>query len=945
MFSLSELDLGEATTVQHRIKTIDCTPARQPLRRQPMLYAETVDKHIDEMLKASIIEPAQSEWASNLVLTKKKDGTTRCCVDYRQLNERTIKDSYALPRIDECLDTLKGAVWFSTLDLRSGYHQVAMHPGDADKTAFVTRRGMFRFRRMPFGLCNAGATFQRLMDVALAGLNYECCLVYLDDIMVFATDAETHLSRLRKVFEKLQAVNLKLKPSKCSLLQKEVSFLGYIVSPAGISADQSKIESVKNWPTPNKLREVRGFDGLCSYYHKFIQGFSDIAAPLHDLTKKNQPFVWSQKCQAAFDELKQRLCTAPVLSLPANEGTYILDCDASDHGIGAALHQIQDGEEKVLAYGSRLYGKCEKNYCVTRKELLAVVFFTKVFKQYLLGREFVLRTDHAALQWLQRTPEPIGQQGRWLEKLQEFQYRIIHRAGRKHTNADSLSRKPCRQCDLCNSTTSAVTENKVKNPWSPSKLQEAQKQDPDLQFIYKTVENNVRPDWAEILGQSSTIKTYWHMWDDLHIRYGVLYRKTRSGIFLVIVPQKMKKDFFKIVHEDITNGHLGVKRTRLQTKRRAYWVGWSKDVERLCKECNQCARYHRGLPPKLGPLQPIPTGETWERLSIDITGPHPRSVTGKMYILTMMDQFSKFVEAVAIPNQEAKTVAKALVDNVIVRYGTPLQILSDRGTNFESTLFHELCIILKIDKIRTTSYHPSTNGMLERFDRTLNSMLARVVSDNQKDWCLHLPKVMAAYRATVHEATGFSPNFLVFAHENRAPMDLVFGRPLEDSEHRPTYSEYVETMADTMESSYRTVREHLGKAAEIRKKRYDMKVRPSQFAIGTFVWYYTPRKYVGKSAKWQKFYTGPFLVIDVLPPVNYVLQKTKRSKSFVAHVDKLKICHDDTLVSWTTEITATTPTSDGEIEEVNPDLPTGDLEVQESVRPKRKKQLPRRYDC
>ena len=1053
VFSMSDLDLGTAAVVQHRIDTGNNHPVRQPLRRQPLTYIDVIDSQTQALLDAQVIEPAASEWSSNVVLVKKKDGSMRFCIDYRHLNERTIKDSYALPRIDECLDTLKGATWFTTLDLRSGYHQVAMDPKDADKTAFVTRRGMYKFKKMPFGLCNAGATFQRLMDVTLSGLRYESCLVYLDDILVFANDVESHLRRLQEVFERLRSVNLKLKPSKCTLLQRRVEFLGYVVSNNGLSADQLKVDAVETWPVPNKVRDVRSFLGLCSYYRKFIQGFANVAAPLHALTQKNRKFEWTTACQQSFEELKRRLCSAPVLSLPRDEGCFILDTDASEHSIGAAIHQVQDGEEKVLAYASRLYSKAEKNYCTTRKELLAVVHFTKLFKQYLLGRKFIVRTDHAALQWLQRTPEPIGQQARWLERLQEFDYQIVHRPGRNHTNADALSRRPCRQCELCavvsedisvvNAITTPVPRvnvqvspssalnsaevcesnnitqskeilgdvrgappqyseavdvpacNVVKvaeprvettfDPWSPKELSEAQNIDSDLVFVKTALSRNEKPRWEDVLFAGEATKTLWHMWDDLVLINEVLYKKSLTGDCLIVVPRSLRKAMFKLIHEDLSNGHLGVKRTKHQLRKRAYWVGWSRDVQRFCLGCTQCATYFRGKPPKQGFLKPIESGEFGERLSIDVTGPHPKSVSGKIYILTMIDQFSKFVEAVAIPNQEAKTVARALMQRWILQYGVPVQILSDRGTNFESNLFQELCTLLGTDKVRTTAYEARTNGMIERWHRTLNSLLAKMIDDRQRNWCEKLPYVVAAYRATVHESTLMSPNFLIFGRENRAPVDLILGRPTEDGDRRPTYCEYVEEMADRMERAFALAREHLDKAAQVRKKRYDLRVKKQEFAVGEFVWYYTPRKYVGKSAKWSKNYIGPYMVVGYRPPLNYVLQKSRKSTTFIVHIDKLKKCYDDALVGWVpvrcsnedvlnvtddtvsesvrdtaeivqdelssddTTVTPNTADSDPEVIEWDRDglLPAEDRDEPAALesRPKRKARKPARYLC
>src|SRR5437867_4229034 len=287
--------------------------------------------------------------------------------------------------------------------------------------------------------------YQRWINVVMAGLNFEVCLVYLDDIILFSSTVAEHLERLKLLLRRLRWANLKLKPSKCFLLQREVHFLGHIVSAGSIATDPEKTEQIRTWPRPQTVHEVRSFIGLASYYRRFCKDFGQIAAPLHALTGKNSRFVWTEDCEIAFEALKQCLVSSPVLAMPSDHGEYRLDTDASNVAIGAVLSQVQGGEERVIAYASRTLSRSERNYCVTRRELLAVVHFAKQFRSYLLGREFLIRTDHSALRWLKLTPEPIGQQARWLERLEEFTYKIEHQPGHKHTNADALSRRPSRQ--------------------------------------------------------------------------------------------------------------------------------------------------------------------------------------------------------------------------------------------------------------------------------------------------------------------------------------------------------------------------------------------------------------------------------------------------------------------------------------------------------------------
>ena len=324
VFSQSENDLGCATMMTHSIDTGSARPVRQQLRRYPPAHLEAISKHVDAMLHQGVIEPASSPWASNVVLVRKKDGSYRCCIDYRQLNLATRRDAYPLPRIDACLDALGGAKWFSTFDLRSSYHQVPMNRDDRDNTAFICHRGMFRFKSMPFGLVNAGATFQRLMDVAMAGLHLNICLVYLDDIIVFSETEEEHLERIKMVLERIRVAGLKLKPEKCTLMQKSVSFLGHVVSGDGFSTDPEKIRAVTEWPTPSCVKDLRSFLGLASYYRRFVRGFASLASPLHDLMKKGVHFEWTEEADAAFQALKAALTSPPILAMPTDGGQLVL---------------------------------------------------------------------------------------------------------------------------------------------------------------------------------------------------------------------------------------------------------------------------------------------------------------------------------------------------------------------------------------------------------------------------------------------------------------------------------------------------------------------------------------------------------------------------------------------------------------------------------------------
>ena len=444
VFSRSDYDIGRTTLIEHSIETGQAAPFRQPLRRHPQVYLQTIDEETENMRKSGIIEPACSPWASNVVVVTKQDKTPRITLDYRQLNQVTRKDSYPLPNIADCLDAFEGASFFCALDLRSSFYQVPLAEADRDKTAFITRRGQWRFKSLPMGLCNSPGTFQRLMDLVLRGLTWSSVLVYIDDIVVYAHTAAELRKRLEEVFQRLRSANLKLKPSKVKLFQREIKFLGHKISAEGIAMDESKIAEIVNWPTPRNLLDVKKFLGMAGYYRRYIKDYAELARPLNDLNKKDEPFIWTYDRKGAFEYLKQRLASAPILAMSKDDGKFILDVDASEFAVGAVLQQEQDGLLRVIGYSSKSFNTHEKNYCITRKELAAIIFGLSQYRQYLLGRAFAIRTDHAALTYLLTAKTPIGQQARWLDFMSEFNFEIIHRAGISHINADSLSRKsPC----------------------------------------------------------------------------------------------------------------------------------------------------------------------------------------------------------------------------------------------------------------------------------------------------------------------------------------------------------------------------------------------------------------------------------------------------------------------------------------------------------------------
>uniref|UniRef100_A0A3B1IQI2 Gypsy retrotransposon integrase-like protein 1 n=1 Tax=Astyanax mexicanus TaxID=7994 RepID=A0A3B1IQI2_ASTMX len=816
-----------------------------------------------------------------------------------------------------------------------------------------SRKGLFTWNVMPFGLCNAPATFQRLMDRVLAGLQWETCLVYLDDIILLGKDVPEMLQRLAQVFDRFRQANLKLKPTKCCLFRRQVSYLGHIVSAQGIATDPEKVRKVQQWPQPTCVSEVRQFVGLAAYYRRFVQDFATIAKPLHELTKKHVRFQWTPECQAAFEELKSSLTSTPVLGYPRDHGNLILDTDASNFGIGAVLSQVQDGAERVLAYGSRRLSSTEQNYCTTRRELLAVVEFTRHFRQYLLGRPFIVRSDHSSLRWLVNIKEPEGQLARWLEKLAEYDFQVVHRPGHHHQNADVMSRRPCRTTCPCNMTDPAdvackvthrgvqcdlephITQNSdaatppelrvvgveehhkagvrtvttvpqldqdqastLFKGWSLEDLRAAQKADPDIGPLWRWLdEGSERPTWADVSPLGPAIKAYWSQWKRLYMRDGVLVRRFYSNNETefhpqMILPRVFRQDVQQQMHDGPVGGHFGVERTLARVQTRYYWYQMREDITLWCRTCTSCAAKAR--PPKTpqAPMGTVRVGAPMERIAIDLMGPMNETDRHNRYILVAQDYFTKWVEAYALPNDQAVTVAEVLTSEWVCRYGAPQTLHSDQGSNFESEVFQKMCELLGVEKTRTTPFRPQSDGQVERFNATLQKILATTAERCHWDWDLMTPFAVMAYRATKHSSTGLTPNMMLFGRELTEPIDLVAGLP-PDHDDAKTPPEYVIQLRNRLELAHNIAREVLGQSVERAKKQYDKNVLKNRYEVGEAVWHLVKgtKRVRNKVRKFLPSYEGPYFVLGQLDDLVYRIQKNPKTRAKVVHHDKLKPYH------------------------------------------------------
>ncbi|GET01638.1 retroviral-like aspartic protease 1 [Rhizophagus clarus] len=534
----------ECQTMPHHITTIEVPD----IEEDEDVEEETVEEEADEAIEESEEEyeteddekqqEQLSQWTSPVVVVEKKNGKKRLCVDYRKLNKVTKRDCYPLPRIDDMLETLSGSQWFSSLDLASGFWQVELDQKDREKSTFITRFGTYEFTVMPFGLCNAPATFQRLMDTVLRDILWQFVVVYIDDINVGSKTFEEHLLHLEQVFSRLAQAGLKLSPEKCFFFKDEIPFLGHVVSRHGIQTDPEKLRVIKEFPIPKDLTQLRGFIALASYYQKFVKNFSRIVEPLNRLLKKNTPFVWGNDQVDSFEYLKTCLMTPPILSYPNFEKPFILYTDASTFALGAILSQKnEDKKERVIAYASRTLGKHERNYGITELECLAVVWAVKHFHHYLHGQKFTVITDHAALRYLLNLSNPAGRLGRWLMFLNSYNLEIINRPGKQHTNFLTT----------------------LLLPVHLSKEQQAAIKRKSRYFV--------------VIDEQ-------------------LYKKNKSNPNrpLKVVKQDEIDDVLHHMHSDPLAGHFSLDETYRKIKIRYYWPQMFEDVRNYVKTCDECQR-------------------------------------------------------------------------------------------------------------------------------------------------------------------------------------------------------------------------------------------------------------------------------------------------------------------------------------------------------------------
>ena len=902
-FATDSNDLGNCSLLAHDIDTGDSRPIKQSPRRPPLSAGDAETQIIDDMLAAGVIEPSTSEWASPVCLVKKPDGSYRFCIDYRRVNAVSRKDAFPAPEVQDAIDSLRGSRWFATLDLLNGYWQLGMTDRAKERSAFCTRRGLFQFRRLPFGLSGAPATFCRLMSTVLGDYLGVLCLCYLDDVIVFAKTQQELLQKLDKIFQRLSQYGLKIKPSKCVLFRTEIQFLGHLITTSGVQPLPDKVKAITDWPTPRCLRDVRAFYGLAGYYRKFVAKFATIAEPLTRLTRKGTKFVWTDEADEAFRKLKDCMLEVPTLAFPYPDRPCIVDTDSSDVAYGSVMSQVVNGQERPIAFFSRVMSTSQQNYCATRRELLAVIASLQHFRHYLLHVPVILRTDHHSLKWLKTFKRPEGILARWLETLSEFDITIEHRPGRIHSNADGLSRQTCKQCwgktakepwidelERANECTGPLGLHALQllPELSDETMKELQTEDSAIGQIRSWLDSDYEPTVDDLRQLPPEGRKIWSQRTSLTVINDVLIRKCDNENNL-IVPDSLRRRLFDSAHAGPLAAHLGPDRTLAQLRPYYYWPGMSKDIRNWCQACDICA-CSRGPPPRAhAPMQKVIAAAPMDMVAIDILCGLPPASDGSTCILVAVDYMSKWAEAYALPNEEAHTCMTALYNGFFSRFGLPTQLHSDQGRNFESKLVQELVKLTGIRRTRTTPFHPRSDGQTERMNRTILAMLRATAHDNPEDWPEKLPVVMSAYRMTVHSTTGVSPNEAMLGRNTRIPATLIAAPPEELVQLTVPYNV---KLRDNMRSAHEKVRTFTHRAAKTQKSHFDAKIKAVSLRLNQLVWLFWPKPLLRmQKRKLTRLWIGPYRIKCFKSDVVVQIEHIRSGRTQVVHVDRLIPCN------------------------------------------------------
>ena len=956
LFATTMSELTQAKGVEHTIELTTETPVKRAPYRVSAKERSIIQEQITEMLSTGIIRPSHSSYSSPIVLVRKKDNTSRFCIDFRELNAITVKDRFPLPVIPDLIHSLQGCKYLSTLDMFSGYFQIAVAEKDRHKTAFISTAGLYEFNRLPFGLTNAPAVYQRMINDVFKEYLYSSMMTYLDDVIIFSRTFDEHIKHLENAFNKIDEYNLRMKPSKCTFLAKETYFLGFVISEHGIAADPKKLNVVKNFPQPKTQRDVRSFLGLTGYYRSLIKNYGKIAKPLTDLLKKdcNKKIIWTDEIDASFQELKNRLIKSPILAHYIPDEKLILYTDASNFAAGWILCQIQDGKERVLEYGSKVFNPTQQKYCVSDKEMLAIVTACTKLRHFLAGESFIIRTDHHALCFLMRVRDPSGRLMRYGLRLQEFDFKIEHKSGKSHMHVDALSRYPesdntekyddveeipvfiseieglhkipCKSLNNCilrqevkpyfieipNQTIATLEDLNMR--WTES-VYITERPRKDISFILTNIEPEPEQFCAEFTldeydMSKAQLEDKWcqsivkalernnpKALKRFELKNGTLYKKTfddyGNSKTLLCLPRELRQPVLQELHASLVGGgHGGYFKTSAKLRDRFYYPKRDQSVRKFILSCDCCQFRKSDTTPK-GTLTPIRTGKPFDLIGMDLIGPLPRSGVERFsHIICCVDYATRYTITKAISEANKEEIADFLIKDIILEYGAPRRILTDNGTPFTSNTMQSVLDFYRVSHSYAAPYRPNVNGLTERTNRTLIDSISLYCSSNQTNWSSVLKCITFCHNTARSRSLKFSPGFALRGFEPTLILDVNLKIDIDsDIRHMPEY----------LTDARHLISENLKDAQHLQKEKYDEKHKDIRFNVDDLVAVYRKRRRKGVNEKMMRKWEGPYKVIKTYqkPKDYYQLENINNPEvREQIHVSKLKKWYQRTEEDW-----------------------------------------------
>lgn len=891
--------LPPSQRIKHRIHLVETN--KISFRQQYKLsYSEKEEltKQIDKLIQQGFIQNSISPFNSPVLFVKKKDGTMRMCIDFRVLNNNTIKDRFPLPQIDELISKFYGAKVFSKLDLMSGYYQVRIDEKDVEKTAFSTEYGHYEWKVMPFGLTNAPATFQRMMNNLLQPLLNGFVQVYLDDIFIYSSDENQHDEHVRKVLDILQDKQLIAKKSKCAFFYRELRFLGHVITAEGIKADPDKVEKVKNWPTPTTIKEAQMFMGLTSYYRKFIKNHSKIANPIHKFITKQEK--WDKSQDEAFEKLKNSLIHSPVLIHPNMDNAikdshpFVVHTDACGNALGYTLEQYNDDGKSlgVIAYGSKKLIGSQLNYGIYDREFLAVVEALRTWKYYLQGRHFIIVTDHQSLIYLKnQNLIDSTRVARWLDFLANYDFEIKYVSGKINTAADALSRYPHEAAENINVIDTidlflmnlefatpaflfqineiTITEQ-VMNEDLKRDIIESYAKDSVYREIYQVLKENL-PIPNSI---HNTIKHYQY-------KDGLLYYKTllNTEAFRIVIPQLygLPQRLIKNAHANVTAGHFGPWKTYKNLVDLFYWKSMFPSIKKFCNKCIECQRNNSSTQRIQGLFSPLPVPEgRWTDVTMDfITGIPTTINTGYNMIMVLVDRMTKMAHM--IPCKKTATAsecARMFIDHCFKHHGVPKRLVSDKDIRFMNRFWYTVHFMLGTSLLFSTTNHPQTDGQTENLNKTVNHLLRKYCGNDHARWDTYLSTVEFAYNSTFHDSIKCTPFEMAIGYVPDSPKKISAWN-VNDNRYSPRAEEYIRRLNLVLKQT----QDNIVEAQREQELQHNRSRRLYEYKVGD--WILLHRDAFGANAKYSKIqpvYYGPFRLVKKIHDNAFEVDLPKMNK-------------------------------------------------------------------